>query len=185
MSLHESAIDMRDELVRLRHALHREPEIGLDLPRTQEKVLDALAGLPLEITTGDGAQLGHRGAARLPARARPVLLRGDMDALPRHRGDRRCRTPRRYDGRCTPAATTCTPPCWPARRSCSAARRTSCAGNVIFMFQPGEEGQGGARHMIDEGVLDAAGERPVAAYALHVMLGACPRAACSPPGRAR
>src|SRR6266700_4150300 len=36
------------------------------------------------------------------------------------------------------------------------------------MFQPGEEGQAGARYMIGEGVLDAAGERPVAAYALHV-----------------
>ena len=37
------------------------------------------------------------------------------------------------------------------------------------MFQPGEEGGGGARIMIEEGVLDAAGERPVAAYALHVV----------------
>jgi hippurate hydrolase len=36
------------------------------------------------------------------------------------------------------------------------------------MFQPGEEGYGGAKVMIDEGVLDAAGERPVAAYAVHV-----------------
>src|SRR5450756_872129 len=42
------------------------------------------------------------------------------------------------------------------------------AGNVIFMFQPGEEGYGGARLMIEEGVLDMAGERPGAAYALHV-----------------
>jgi hippurate hydrolase len=41
-------------------------------------------------------------------------------------------------------------------------------GSVIFMFQPGEEGHGGARLMIEDGVLDAAGERPVAAYALHV-----------------
>jgi hippurate hydrolase len=36
------------------------------------------------------------------------------------------------------------------------------------MFQPGEEGCGGARFMIEEGVLDAAGERAAAAYALHV-----------------
>jgi hippurate hydrolase len=36
------------------------------------------------------------------------------------------------------------------------------------MFQPGEEGHAGAKYMIEEGVLDAAGERPVAAYALHV-----------------
>ncbi len=37
------------------------------------------------------------------------------------------------------------------------------------MFQPGEEGHAGARHMINEGVLDAAGQRPVAAYGLHVI----------------
>jgi hippurate hydrolase len=54
------------------------------------------------------------------------------------------------------------------------ARKDDLAGNVIFMFQPGEEGPGGARIMIDEGVLEAAGERPVAAYALHVASGMLP-----------
>jgi hippurate hydrolase len=49
------------------------------------------------------------------------------------------------------------------------ARRGDFAGNVILMFQPGEEGCGGAQHMLDEGILDAADERPAAAYALHVM----------------
>jgi hippurate hydrolase len=48
------------------------------------------------------------------------------------------------------------------------ARQAELAGNVIFMFQPGEEGNGGARIMISEGVLDAAGERPSAAFAQHV-----------------
>jgi hippurate hydrolase len=37
------------------------------------------------------------------------------------------------------------------------------------MFQPGEEGLGGAEIMIGEGVLQASGERPIAAYGLHVM----------------
>jgi hippurate hydrolase len=47
--------------------------------------------------------------------------------------------------------------------------RAELAGDVIFMFQPGEEGYSGADKMIGEGVLDAAGERrPIAAYALHV-----------------
>jgi hippurate hydrolase len=49
------------------------------------------------------------------------------------------------------------------------ARQPDLPGSVIFMFQPAEEGGGGARFMIEEGVLDAAGERPVAAYALHVF----------------
>jgi hippurate hydrolase len=42
------------------------------------------------------------------------------------------------------------------------------------MFQPGEEGPGGGRIMVSEGVLDAAGDRPVAAYALHVASALLP-----------
>ena len=49
------------------------------------------------------------------------------------------------------------------------ARRAELPGSVIFMFQPAEEGGHGARMMIEEGVLDAAGERPVAAYGMHVQ----------------
>jgi hippurate hydrolase len=47
-SLRAAADDLQDELVRLRQELHREPEpeLGLRLPRTQEKVLAALDGLP-------------------------------------------------------------------------------------------------------------------------------------------
>jgi len=47
--------------------------------------------------------------------------------------------------------------------------RDSLTGDVIFMFQPGEEGHEGARIMLEEGVLNAAGRRPDAAYALHVV----------------
>ncbi|MBO1419511.1 M20 family metallopeptidase, partial [Streptomyces sp. FH025] len=53
-------------------------------------------------------------------------------------------------------------------------RRQELAGSVVLMFQPGEEGHGGARLMVDEGVLDAAGERVVAAYALHVTSALLP-----------
>ena len=134
-------------------------------------MLDALAGLPLEISTGDGAQLGDRGAARRRGPGPVVLLRGDMDALPVTEETGLPYASARSTARCTPAATTCTPPCWSARRSCSARGSDELPGTVVFMFQPGEEGYAGARHMIDEGVLDAAGERPVAAYALHVSVG--------------
>src|SRR5580658_5694414 len=72
------------ELVQLRRAIHREPEIGLSLPGTQEKVLAALDGLTLEVTAGRSLSSvtavlrgGRPGAVR-----RSVLLRGDMDALP-------------------------------------------------------------------------------------------------------
>jgi len=54
------------------------------------------------------------------------------------------------------------------------SRRDDLAGDVVFMFQPGEEGNHGARLMIEEGVLDAAGDRVVAAYGLHVMSSMLP-----------
>jgi hippurate hydrolase len=55
-----------------------------------------------------------------------------------------------------------------------AARREELAGDVVFMFQPGEEGDDGAALMVGEGVLDAAGPRVSAAYAMHVFTAGLP-----------
>jgi metal-dependent amidase/aminoacylase/carboxypeptidase family protein len=65
----------------LRRELHRFPELGLQLPRTQERVLDALGGLDLTVRTGDA--LSSVTAVLEGDRPGPtVLLRADMDALP-------------------------------------------------------------------------------------------------------
>ena len=72
---------MLDEARRLRRELHTWPEIGLDLPRTREAVLQALEGLPLDITlhtTTSGIAAMLTGDKPGPT----VMLRGDMDALP-------------------------------------------------------------------------------------------------------
>ncbi|WP_420882607.1 hypothetical protein [Streptomyces noursei] len=50
MNLRDDARALSDDLVRLRRTLHRRPEAGLDLPRTQEAVLAELAAL--RATTG-------------------------------------------------------------------------------------------------------------------------------------
>jgi hippurate hydrolase len=55
------------------------------------------------------------------------------------------------------------------------ARRDQLGGDVVFMFQPGEEGHDGAGHMVDEGVLDAAGPRVGAGFALHVTSSMLPK----------
>jgi hippurate hydrolase len=55
------------------------------------------------------------------------------------------------------------------------AHRESLAGDVVFMFQPGEEGWDGAGYMLREGVLDAAGARVSSAYGMHVMSSATAR----------
>ena len=177
MPLREDAAAIAGELAELRHAIHREPEIGLDLPLTQEKVLAALAGLPLEVNTGrklssvtavlrGGAGGGADGTwdGRRPA----VLLRGDMDALPVTEA-----TGLPYASRFDGVMHACGHDLHTAMLAGAARllsqRRAELRGDVIFMFQPGEEGYAGADKMIGEGVLDAAGERwPVAAYALHV-----------------
>src|SRR5215510_512488 len=81
MSLREDAQAIQGDLAVLRRELHQIPEIGLDLPRTQERVLAALHALPLEVSTGAG--LSSVTAVLRGGKPGPVvLLRGDMDALP-------------------------------------------------------------------------------------------------------
>jgi len=166
MTVHEDAVAIADDLAQLRRRIHREPEIGLDLPRTQEKVLAALDGLPLQVTPGR-ALSSVTAVLRGSRPGAAVLLRGDMDALPVTE-----RTGLDYSSGIAGAMHACGHDLHTAMLAGAArvlaARQDGLAGNVIFMFQPGEEGFGGARLMIDEGVLDAAGERPTAAYALHV-----------------
>ncbi|HTA08436.1 MAG TPA: M20 family metallopeptidase [Streptosporangiaceae bacterium] len=163
---------MSAELTKLRRAIHAEPEIGLDLPRTQRKVLDALDGLPLEITLGEGLS-SVTAVLRGGQPGETVLLRGDMDALPVTE-----RASVSYASTIDGAMHACGHDLHTAMLAGAArllsARRAELAGNVIFMFQPGEEGPGGARIMVAEGVLDAAGDRPAAAYALHVASGLLP-----------
>ncbi|HEY6294772.1 MAG TPA: M20 family metallopeptidase [Streptosporangiaceae bacterium] len=172
LPLREEAAGIADEIAQLRHSIHREPEIGLELPRTQAKVLAALDGLPLEVSTGQG--LSSVTAVLRGGRPGPVvLLRGDMDALPVTE-----ETHLPYASVITGAMHACGHDLHTAMLAGAArllsARQADLPGTVIFMFQPGEEGFAGARHMINEGVLDAAGERPVAAYALHVTSNRLP-----------
>jgi amidohydrolase len=169
----QEAAAISGDLAELRRAIHREPEIGLDLPRTQAKVLAALDGLPLEITTGRSAS-SVTAVLRGCGPDRSVLLRGDMDALPVTES-----TGLPYASQVDGVMHACGHDLHTAMLAGAArllaARRAELPGNVIFMFQPAEETGGGAELMIDEGVLDAAGPRPVAAYALHVASGLLPR----------
>ncbi|GAA2804743.1 M20 family metallopeptidase [Saccharopolyspora taberi] len=173
MSVREDARDLAEDLVRLRRALHAEPEIGLDLPRTQEKALAALDGLPLELSTGVGLT-SVTGVLRGSRPGPVVLLRGDMDALPLSESvgsDYRSRV----DGRMHACGHDLHTAMLVGAAHLLSERRDSLAGSVIFMFQPGEEGYDGAGHMLGEGTLEAAGTRPVAAYALHVTSAGLPR----------
>ncbi|MED7928025.1 M20 family metallopeptidase [Nonomuraea sp. LP-02] len=166
--MREEAQRILPELVRLRREIHADPELGLRLPRTQQRVVAALQGLDLEITLGkelDSVVAVLRGGRPGPV----VLLRADMDALPmRELTD----LPYRARGEAMHA---CGHDVHVAGLVGAAmllhGRREELAGDVVFMFQPGEEVADGAARMIAEGVFDAAGKRPVAAYGIHVVPG--------------
>jgi hippurate hydrolase len=173
MSLREDATEIQDGLVALRRELHRIPEIGLDLPRTQATVLAALEPLPLEISTGtalSSVTAVLRGGGPGPV----VLLRGDMDALPVTEA-----SGEEFGSRLDGAMHACGHDLHTAglvgAARLLAARRQELAGDVVFMFQPGEEGFDGAGHMISEGVLAAAGRPADAAYGIHVLSSLLPR----------
>jgi len=158
----DAAQTILDDIVALRRTIHRHPELGLDNPRTQATVLDALDGLPLEIRTGDAltsvvADLD--GADDGPT----VLLRADTDALPmpEESGEEFCST---VDGRAHACGHDAHTAMLVGAARLLADRRHEIRGRVRFMFQPGEEGGGGAPVMIDEGVLDGVDR----AFALHI-----------------
>lgn len=158
------------DAITLRRAIHAEPEVGLHCPRTTEKTKAALAGLPLEIhdstsTTGFVAILRGGRAGSAGSNARIVLLRGDMDALPMTE-----ETGLPFASTIPGAMHACGHDAHTAMLTGAAkalcARQDELSGTIVFMFQPGEEGHHGARHMIADGLLDIA--PPEAAFALHI-----------------
>jgi hippurate hydrolase len=162
-----AARELLPGLVAVRRTLHRAPELGLHLPATQRTVLGALDGLGLTLTTGK--RLSSVTAVLDGARPGPaVLLRADMDGLPQQE-----ESGLDFASEVPGAMHACGHDLHTAMlvgaARLLAARRAELAGRVVFMFQPAEETDGGARYMIDEGVLDTPdGGRVAAAFALHV-----------------
>jgi hippurate hydrolase len=172
-ALRTDAEEISPQLTDLRHRLHREPEIGLDLPRTQETLLGELENLGLEISTGRSLS-SITAVLRGPQAARAgVLLRADMDALPVAE-DSGVPFASRVDGAMHACGHDLHMAMLVGAARLLSAHREALRGDVVFMFQPGEEGWDGAGHMIDEGVLDAAGRRVDAAYGMHVMAAKYP-----------
>ena len=175
MTLLDARTDLLDDarallpgLVDLRRAIHADPELGLELPRTQRRILDALEPLGADVTLGAG--LSSIAAVIRGTHSGPtVLLRADMDALPLTEatgldyaatGERMhaCGHDLHVAGLVGAA-------------QLLATRRHELHGDVLLMFQPGEELGDGATRMLAEGLLDATRSRPVAAFGIHVVPG--------------
>jgi amidohydrolase len=163
-SLLDAARQIEPRIVALRRAIHAEPELGLETPLTLAKVRAELADLPLEWREGTSAT-GAVATLKGGKPGRCVLLRGDMDALPmeEHTGLPFAST---IPGRMHACGHDTHTAMLAGAARILAARQADLAGEVRFMFQPGEEGFHGARYMINDGLLDPL---PDAAFALHIM----------------
>jgi amidohydrolase len=157
----DAAKKLQTETTALRRAIHQEPELGLDNAATRDKVLAQLAGLPLEIARharSSGVVATLRGAKP----GKRILLRADTDALPMPEDNDLAFRSRRagvmhacgHDAHTAMLA---------SAARLLASRRDTLAGEVVFMFQPGEEGFAGAQVMLDEGMPQAD-----AAFAIHI-----------------
>ena len=170
--MREAAKTIENQIIAWRREIHRHPEIGLETTRTAALVSSALKEMGIEVREGVGGHgvvgllrgEGSPGQEDSGGRARTIAL-SRYGRLARARGDR---SPVRFRG-AGPYA------CLRTRRSRSHAAggakilsgmRNSLKGNVKFIFQPGEEGPGGARPMIDDRALED--PRPQAIVGAHL-----------------
>ncbi|HZO95583.1 MAG TPA: amidohydrolase [Candidatus Baltobacteraceae bacterium] len=153
-----------EEVVATRRDLHRHPELGFEEHRTAALVAERLRALGLEVHTGIGGT-GVVGVLRGAKPGKTIMLRADMDALPIEEendvayasGERGKMHACGHDGHVAMLLGTATT---------VVSRRDEVAGTVCFLFQPAEEGKGGAKAMVEDGVLERFGiER---AYGLHL-----------------
>jgi len=154
-----------ESLVAWRRALHRRPELGFAEHETAAFVAERLRGIALDVKTGV-AQTGVVGVLRAAKPVRPpVLLRADMDALPIVEEPGRS-----YGSEVAGKMHACGHDGHMAMllgaASVLAGVRERIDRDVVFCFQPGEEGFGGAAAMIGEGLLTEHGVAEV--YGLHL-----------------
>jgi amidohydrolase len=163
---HAAAQNLLPMLIDRRRDFHRHPELGFEEVRTAGIVAQELNRLGLEVTTG----IGRTGVVGLLEGDQPgptLLLRFDMDALPiaeANATDYASQTPGvmhacGHDGHTSiglAVAEMLTP------------LRPQMAGTLKFVFQPAEEGLGGAEAMVKDGVLDRIGPAAERSLALHL-----------------
>ena len=156
--------DVVNEVVATRRDLHEHPELGFEEHRTAAIVAARLRELGYDVHTGIG-QTGVVGVLRGARAGKTIMLRADMDGLPIDEENDvpyRSQTPVHmhacgHDGHVAMLL---------GAARIVAGRRDEVSGTVCFLFQPAEEGKGGAKAMVEDGVLERFGiER---AYGLHL-----------------
>ena len=139
------------ELTAIRRDIHAHPELGFEEERTSAIVARKLKEWGCEVTTGIG-KTGVVGTVRVGNNPRAIGLRADMDALPMdeyntfdHRSQNKGRMHAcGHDGHTTMLLG--------AAQYLASTRNFD--GTVHFIFQPAEEGRGGAEAMVKDGLFE-------------------------------
>ena len=166
MNYYERALELKDETIANRRHIHKNAEIGLDIPKTKAYVMEKLTEYGLE-----PKDCGYGVTATLGKGGKVLLLRADMDALPmpEESGEEfACPTGKE--------AHTCGHDFHAAMLLTAAKmlkeKEDTLEGTIKFMFQPAEETFEGSKNMIENGILE---NPPVdAALAYHVSPGKMP-----------
>ncbi|MDF1519593.1 MAG: M20 family metallopeptidase [Brevefilum sp.] len=162
MTFLDEALQIKEEIIALRRDIHSHPELGFEEKRTSKIVADRLEELGLTVTRGI-AETGVVGILEGKKDSPVLLLRFDMDALPileENDVDYASQNPGAmhacgHDSHVAIGLSVA---------KLLAAKRDTLQGTVKFVFQPAEEGGGGAERMVDEGVL----ENPMPDYSMGV-----------------
>jgi amidohydrolase len=163
MNIHPLASALVPDLTAWRRALHAHPELGFEERWTSDFVAQKLSGwgIPIQRSfggTGVVGTLNGRGDA-----GGAIGLRADLDALPMQELNEFAHASQHagrmhacgHDGHTTMLL----------GAACCLARNRSFSGTVHFIFQPGEEGCGGAERMVKDGLFE---QNPCdAVYGLH------------------
>jgi len=170
------SVDLEQKVIQWRHEIHQNPELSNREFKTSEKVANHLRSLGIEVQTG----IAHTGVVGILKGNRPgkvLALRADMDALPvKEENDLpyRSEVVTTFAGQETGVLHACGHDTHVAILMGVAeylSKNKDFAGTVKFLFQPAEEGppqgeKGGARLMVEEGVLDQ--PKVDAVYGLHI-----------------
>ncbi len=167
--------EVNPKVVAWRRDIHEHPELGMSETRTAALVATHLRGLGMDVRTGVGGT-GVIGVLRGGKPGKVVALRADMDALPvTEMTDLpfKSRVRTQFNGQEVGVMHACGHDnhvsILMGAAEVLAGMKAQLPGTVVFIFQPAEEGPGGAKPMILEGALD--NPKVEAIFGLHVWPG--------------
>ncbi len=166
ITLHDEVMEWEQELVATRRDLHMHPEVGFEVTRTAGIVAERLRSIGLDEVIEGVGRTGVKGILHGGKPGKCLLIRADMDALPVQEETGLAFASEAlgkmhacgHDGHTSILLT--------AARLL-ARRRDEIAGTVVFCFQPAEEGGGGARAMMADGIME--NPQVDASIGLHIL----------------